>query len=124
MEQWPVPSENLPTDQVERLPIQREDVVEMLKKYGREDNAAQELLDKWSDDMITDREKENGADAKGYFYDTSIDLAIEIALIYRDAGFVQEAIEDLEINKEIAYQTYNDDALLKIEQLLDEINKV
>jgi hypothetical protein len=124
MEQCPGSLENPPTDRVERLPIQREDVVEMLKKYGREDNAAQELLDKWSDDMITDREKQNGVDAKEYFYDTSMDLAIEIALIYRDAGFVQEAIQDLEINKEIAYQTYNEDALLKIERLLDEINKV
>ncbi len=109
METWPTTPEH--------GPVSREAVLAALKA-NKEDPTTKELLSAWADQNIAEREKVTD---KVEFYTVAIESSIDMALLYRDAGLLEEAWEELNTTGEIAYNAHRDDICDRIQALMDEI---
>lgn len=102
----------------EQFPTKREDVLAALKTKGKEDYGAIELLEKWIEQYRMEVEK---IQEKKAHYHASILCSIDIAKLFYDAGYLEEALEDLSETRDISYHAYEDELYAQISILINEI---
>jgi hypothetical protein len=96
----------------------REEVVGLLKEKGIGDSVAREALSKYIEESRLAVEKITD---KKEHYKASIECSISNAELFYEAGYIQEAYDDLLETLEIAHQAAEEELVSKINILLDEI---
>lgn len=96
----------------------REEILEALKTKGLEDPETKEWLLAYIEESRLEVEK---ITSKKEHYRASIECSINNAQLFYEAGYIQEAFDDLVDTLEIAYQAGEDDLCEKIKTLLEEI---
>ncbi|HWC57955.1 MAG TPA: hypothetical protein VG621_03330 [Candidatus Paceibacterota bacterium] len=93
----------------------RKEVIDALKANGLEDPEAREALGAFIEQSRREVEK---ITTKKEHYRASIQCSIDNATLFHEAGYVQEAYDDLLDTREIAFQAGETDLIEKIESLL------
>ena len=96
----------------------REEVLEVLKTKVIEDPETKEALTQFIE--ASRLEVEKITDKKEH-YKASIECSIANAQLFYEAGYAQEAFDDLLDTREIAQQAQEEALVQKIDKLLDEI---
>lgn len=104
----------------ESAPISREAVLDALKINGKEDLVFKDLFEKWINQKGVERKNIPPLE-KEKIFTFDMELAIDTALLYRDAGLLNEAWEELNTAGEIAFNAGRDDTCDRLHGLLDEL---
>ena len=94
--------------------MNEEEVVAMLKKHGLESEEAHSALIEWTKQNEAMADKENTAKANA-------ECALKQARLYYRAGYIKEALEELEISRMEARNRQDEELYQKILDLMGEI---
>lgn len=109
--------ESFPSNQ-ESNKKSREEILDALKTKGVEDAETKEWLSTYIEESRLEVEKITD---KKEHYRASIECSIRNAELFNEAGYVQEAYDDLLDTLEIAHQAGEEDLSEKIKLILGEI---
>jgi len=105
----------------EEFPVTREMVIDALKLKGKEDQEAMALLGTWIEQGRSEVEKVH---KKESHYWVSVECSIETAKLFKDAGFLKEAYDDLLDTHVIVQNTGNQEQYDRINRMLDDLERM
>ncbi len=96
--------------------VSRQEAVEAFRAFRGGDIEAKETFLKFVDEQEGKANEANNSLA-------NIECSVELARIYFEAGFKEEALEELENSRIAAYQEHDSELISHIESLVDDIGR-